>query len=339
MWSIVNHTPYAAEGGWVQDREANKIWLVAVKATYDLPAGGGTRLAREQRPVLHISEPRGDEGKSSLHYESDLLGVKPGTDVLVNGSAWAPRGRCAFSIDVKLRVGPIRKQLRVFGDRSWRRNYVGRPTISDPEPYECMPITFERAYGGWDRSGSDPAEHRLEARNPVGIGFYTSAAHAIGNALPNVEDPKHLITAWNDRPIPAGLSCVSWDWSPRRELAGHYDEQWLARRAPLWALDFDPRYHQCAPVDQQLAGHLHGREIVELQNLSVDGPIAFALPSIPLTFESRFGRYTTEHGAQLATVMIEPDLRRLTMTWQTSLVCNHRVDELDVTIVSMRPTR
>ncbi len=88
-----------------------------------------------------------------------------------------------------------------------------------------------------------------------------------------------------------------------------------------------------------MPGHLRGRELVELHNLSADGPIAFVLPSIPLFFKTRFGRDTTEHGAQLSTVMIEPDLRRLTMTWQTSLVCNRRVDELDVTIVSMKPTR
>ena len=81
MWAVVNHTPYVAEGNWVQDKDANKIWLVALKATFELLTGGGTRLAWEQRPVLRVSEPRGEEGKSSLRYESDLMGGKSGTDV------------------------------------------------------------------------------------------------------------------------------------------------------------------------------------------------------------------------------------------------------------------
>ncbi len=236
MWAVVNHTPYAAEGGWVQDKDANKIWLVAVKATYELPAGGGTRLTWEQQPVLRMSEPRGEEGKSSLRYESDLLGVNREPTC----SSTAVLGRSAAAArsppTVLVRVGPIRKQLRVFGDRSWRRNIVGRPTITDPEPFESMPITFERAYGGWDRGASDPAEHRLEARNPVGTGFSTSAANAIGKALPNVEDPGQLIAAWDDRPIPAGLpACratgrrVGARGSLRRAVAGSD-----ARRCGRW---------------------------------------------------------------------------------------------------------
>lgn len=337
MWVVDNATPYTADRSWVQDRDANKMWLVAVKATFDLLADGSTRLAEEQLPVLRMSEPRGEEGKSSLRYESDLLGVKPGTDVLVNGSAWARQGRRALSTDVLLRVGPIHKQLRVFGERRWARSIVGLPKISEPEPYESMPIVFERAYGGWDRGAADPAEHRLEARNPVGTGFATRAAHAIGQALPNVEDARHLISAWDDRPAPAGLSCVSCDWSPRRELAGSYDEQWQARRAPLWALDFDARYHQCAPADQQVLTRLHGGETVELHNLSPDGTMSFVLPRVQPLFETWFGRDSVEHRGQLATVTIEPDLRRLAMTWQTSLVCNRRVDELDFTIVTEKP--
>ena len=338
MWIVDNITPYSADSSWVQDKDANKIWLVAVKATFDLLADGGTRLSEEQQEVQRISEPRGEEGKSSLRYESDLLGVKPGTDVLVNGSAWARPGRRSTSTDVSLRVGPaINKRLRVFGDRRWGRSILGGLTISDPEPYESMPIVFERAYGGWDCGASDPAEHRLEVRNPVGTGFASRAAHVVGQALPNVEDMKHLISEWDDRPTPAGLSCVSCDWSPRRELAGTYDKQWQLRRAPLWAQDFDGRYLNCAPPDQQVPARLHGGEVVELRNLTPGGALVFQLPEVYPTFETWFGGDAVEHAGHLATVMIEPDLLRLTMTWQTSLVCNRRVDQLDFTVVTEKP--
>lgn len=334
MWAVVNTTRYAAERSWVQDKDANKIWLVVVKATFDILGDGSTRLAEEQAPVLRMGEYDGAAGESGLRYESDLLGVKPGTDVLVNGSAWARPGRRALATDVQITVGPLRKQLRVFGDRRWERNLVGGLTMSDPVPFESMPIRYERAYGGWDRTAPDPVEHRLEARNPIGTGYATRAEHCAGRALPNVEDPRKLISSWDDRPPPAGLGCVPCDWSPRRELAGTYDERWLAQRAPLWAADFDARYHQCAPADQQVPGYLRGGEIVELLNLTPEGSMAFALPRIYPFFETRFGRDQVEHRGQLCTVMIEPESRRFTMAWQTMLVCNKRVDELDATIVT-----
>jgi hypothetical protein len=334
MWAIVNTTPYATDRSWVQDKDANKIWLVVVKATFDLLADGSIQLAKVQQPVLRMGEHEGADGQSGLRHEADLMGVKPGTDVVVNGSAYARPGRRALSVDAQITVGPVKKRVRIFGDRRWDRSLVGLPIISDPQPFESMPIRYERAYGGWDRHAADPAEHRLESRNPIGTGFCTRAQHCFGCALPNVEDPRQLISSWDHRPAPAGLGCVACDWSPRRELAGTYDKQWLVRRAPLWAVDFDARYHQCSPVDQQVPGYLHGGEMVELLNLAPQGLMVFALPRVYPFFETRFGRDYVEHRAQLCTVTIEPDLLRLTMAWQTSLVCNKRVDDLDATIVT-----
>jgi hypothetical protein len=290
MWVVTNATPYAAEGAWVQDKNANKIWLVVVKATFDIQSDGLTRLSDEQVPVLRMGQPFGELGKSSLRYEADLLGLKPGTDVLVNGSAWAPTGKRASSVDVQLTAGPIKKRLRVFGDRTWERNIVGLLTISGAQAFESMPITFERAYGGWDRSGADPVDHRLESRNPVGTGFALRAKSCAGQRLANVEYPDQLIGSWKDRPAPAGLNVIDCSWSPRRELAGTYDEKWRQTRFPLWAEDFDPRYNNCAPADQQVQGFLCGGEVVGLVNLCPKGHLAFSLPRVYPFFQTRFGR-------------------------------------------------
>src|SRR5689334_17388277 len=118
MWLVVNRTPYTAERTWVQDKDANKIWLVAVKATFEILPDGSTRLADQQEPVHVMGQPYGEFGQSSLAYEADLLGVKTCTDVLVKGSAWAPNGKVT-SIDIEMQAGPITKRLRVFGDRVW----------------------------------------------------------------------------------------------------------------------------------------------------------------------------------------------------------------------------
>lgn len=335
MWLVINRTPYATGSTWVQDKDANKIWLVVLKATFDIRPDGSCQLCDQQIPVLQIAKPLGEFGQSSLIYEADLFGIKTCTDILVRGSAWSPRDEPATAVDVQLSLGAIRKRLRVFGDRVWERGAFG-VAPSSPQPFESMPIVYERAYGGWDRAAQDAAEHRMESRNPIGVGFALSADHCVGRPLPNIEWPDRLIDSWKDRPPPAGLNAVECHWTPRRELAGTYDEAWLDNRFPLWAQDFNPRYNNCAPADQQADGFLRGGESVELLNLSADGQMRFQLPRIQPLFETRFKQESVEHRAQLCSVIIEPDASRLIMAWQTSLICNQRMDDLDATVVSQK---
>lgn len=338
MWIVSNKTRFAAERTWVQDKDANKIWLVAVKATYDILPDGTCGLSEQQVPVFRVGQPYGAPGESSLAYDADLLGLKPCTDVLIKGTAWAPAARQASFVDVQMRVGTIEKKLRVFGDRVWERGLGGGVTASGAIEFESMPIVYERAYGGWDKGADDPSDHRLEERNPVGTGFALRAEHCVDKNLPNVEYPDQLIGSWKDRPSPAGLNALECHWSPRRELAGTYDERWHQSRFPLWAEDFDPLYNNCAPGDQRADGFLKGGEPVDLINLTANGRLQFALPTAQLMFETRFGRQRIEHSANLAMVVLEPDLSRAILVWQTSLLCNHRVDDLDETVVAERPT-
>src|SRR4051794_2831875 len=147
MWQVDNRTPFAAERGWVRDRNGAEIWLVAVKCTFDILPDGSTRVSEEQPPVLRVPEYNGEPGKSSVKFDSDLILTKTTTDVVVAGHAHAPGGRPVTELDSGFRVGPIRKLLRVFGDRQW--GVSGRPT--SPQPFLNMPLVYERAFGGVDR--------------------------------------------------------------------------------------------------------------------------------------------------------------------------------------------
>lgn len=60
------------------------------------------------------------------------------------GQAWAPMGRKVSQLDVDLHVAEKRKTIRVFGDRHWRND----GSITSTQPFENLPITYERAYGG-----------------------------------------------------------------------------------------------------------------------------------------------------------------------------------------------
>lgn len=332
MWLITNKTPFDADYAWVLDKVGNKIWLVIVKATFDIQSDGTCRLAATNEPVWQVAQAYGEFGQSSLRYEADLLGVKPTTDILVHGSAIAPKGKRVTALEVSLRVGSINKRLRVTGDRVWEKGLHG-VGMSAPKPFDEMPLTYERAYGGWDRSAADDKLHRLDNRNPVGTGFSVRVENCPGLQLPNIEYPHQLIGRWKDRPSPAGLNAIDCAWSPRRELAGTYDEHWRGTRFPSWAEDFDPHYRNCAPQDQQPKNYLAGGELVEVCHMSESGALSFHIPKVHLSFRTRFGRECVDHEGQLCTVVVEPNVPRVLLVWQTSLTCNRRADQLDETLV------
>ena len=118
MWMLHNRTPFAAERGWVRDRDGTEIWLVAVKATFDILPDGRTVVAKDQPPVLRLPEHHGEPGKSSIKYDADLVLTKTTTDVVVVGHACAPAGQRVKHLDVGFRVGPLQKVLRVVSDRT-----------------------------------------------------------------------------------------------------------------------------------------------------------------------------------------------------------------------------
>jgi hypothetical protein len=338
MWQIDNRTPFAAERGWIRDRDGSELWLVAVKSTFTILEDGSAVPAKEQPPVLRLPEHHGEPYKSSIKYEADLVLTKKCTDIIVVGHAYAPSDKPVTQLDCGFRVGPVLKVLRVFGDRHW-----GLLGASSPLPFVKMPLVYERAYGGVDRKSRRP-DKDWDGRNPVGAGFAVSGSNASGIALPNIENPKALIRSWGDRPAPAGFGAIASHWQPRARWAGTYDEAWQKKRAPLLAADLDDRYFQCAPADQQAKGFLRGGEPVSLLNLRPDVPkglVQFYLPKLYLGFETRFydGSREIHQRRALHTVILEPDHEdgpRVSLVWHSALPCHFKVQKLERTIITQK---
>ena len=325
MWALENQTSFASGRSWVRDREGAEIWLVAVKGTYDIDGSGATRLADKQVEVFLTPQFSGEPGKSSLLYDADLPRTKLTTDVILNGSAYAPHGLPAVTVDVSMRVGGLVKSLHIVGDRVWAATAIGPWLSWPPKTFNKMPIVYERAYGGEDLRSKNKAWDR---RNPVGTGFATNRSHLTGKQAPNIYPIGSAAFTFGQKPPPAGFGAISTYWSPRVELAGTYDSEWEASRAPLVPEDFNDRFYQCAPADQQSAQFLKGGEEVELRNLSSGGYLAFTLPRVVLGFETDFGDEIVNHRANLHTVVLEPDVSRVIMVWHSALACHPKVTKL-----------
>jgi hypothetical protein len=124
-------------------------------------------------------------------------------------------------------VGALQKSAIVRGDRAWFKS-LGQIASTKPAAFEKIPLLWEKAFGGWDRSHPDAGRHVCEARNPVGLGARPGRLFEEGIRLPNIEDPAQQLQQFAQSVTPAGFGFVSPHWQPRSALAGTYD----ARRLP-----------------------------------------------------------------------------------------------------------
>jgi hypothetical protein len=314
MWDLTNLTPYRVLAVALRDGQGTEIVVVVVRGTFAIGRDGKTTIAEVQTEPTLLPIFRGDPQLSSLEYETDFVPAKPGTDVLLHGHAYAPQGQTRSYVDVSMRVGPIGKSLRVYGDRVLERG----SRVSDPLPFARMPIIYERAYGGMFPDPNSPHGLDGDMRNPVGVGF--GGKLATGSQKPNIEQA----AGNSSRPEPAGFGPIARHWSPRRELAGTYDDHWRQTRMPLPPDDFQDAFYQCAPRDQQCPGHLEGGEEVELLNLSTAGVMRLSVPRVPLDVSATIGSSVVGARAQMHTVILMPDVANVTLVWHCAFACQNQ---------------
>lgn len=316
MLQVENQTPFSAALSVFADLAGVESAYATVKATFDLQPQE-LLLARQQLPLLAADVFWGDPATTSLRAAGEFALPKPSTDILLTGSAVADRPGTRM-VDVSLRVGAVTKRVRVYGDRRWQRN-GSKWQATQPQPFERMPLRWDRAFGGIAAEQTDAAPE-YEPRNPVGCGFAAAAQDDFTDRpLPNLEDPAFPIATPHDRPPPACFAPVAPTWLPRRAHVGTYDDAWKSRRAPYLPLDFDPRYFQVAPLELIAPAYLVGGEAVELSGCLADGPIRFTLPVCTLQMDFDFNGRQVPAMPRLETVLIEPDHGRVQLLWRAGI--------------------
>lgn len=233
-----------------------------------------------------------DDPTRSLIEASDMVPFRPKADVWLRGHAQTPGPPVSVLL---ARLALYRKQqalldkvLQVVGDRAHGE--------AAPQPFERMPLVYERAYGGIGHED-----------NPVGRGHEGSARP------PNLLVPHAGQTT-------ACFAPVSPYWQSRRKhLAGSARPAGSVLAVPegvTWP------YFQAAPADQQLA-YLRGGEWLVLDGL--DATAVRLQSRIPkLTAELRLIRRADDDvGDRLAVVAdclaIDTDARICTITWRGSV--------------------
>ncbi len=293
---------------------------IVIKGTFDLVPGGPARLREPAAPPLG-EEHAGEPLVSSVLHPDELAIFKPRADVLLRGHAYAP-GAGATSVHVRFQLGApgagFDRRLAAIGDRSWEAGAPGKP-----RPFRKMPLVFERAFGG-----------AFSAANPVGVGRTTDEQHRV--ALPNLEDPDHLLRSLSDEPPPVCFCGVAARWPARWSKIGTYDERYRAERWPYFPADFDWSFFQSAPPEQQL-DHLAGNEPFALFGLHpAHGVLEGRLPGLRARcfaqLAARAGGGFHEVLLRLDTVAFDPDTMTLSLAWRGLLEIAdedaHEIEEL-----------
>jgi hypothetical protein len=232
-----------------------------------------------------------DVRDGELVYPSDFAWFKPRADVMLRGACHAPRGEKVTEQMVGFGVGAFHKRLRVVGPRVWVDRVLGGKK-TEPLSFSSLPLDYRGAYGG----PSYPD-------NPLGRGHESHESRELAHV-------EHLDRDSSASTGPAGFGPIHPEWPARAKKRGtRYGADWLERRAPELAEDFDFGYFNAAPHDQQLEGYLRGDEELRLEGLHPEhARLSCRLPSLrPRVFlQDAEGRQQAIH-LRLDTLLVELD--------------------------------
>lgn len=316
MQISTNTTPALAGLSLATDKFGHDHAVVVLRMSYALDSRAQLQREPVPAPLVYADIHRGAPGQSSIAWESDFCRYKPLTDVIVCGYAIAPGATPVAELPVRLEVHGRSKDALVSGERRWVRA-AGFARMSPPVAFTQIPLV-------WERSSGD-ATHNL-----VGVGR--------GEVLPNIEATNTRITSPHSRPRPHGFSWIGRTWQPRIAHAGTYDQRWREYVCPLLPENFDERYFQAAPEDQQFP-HFRGGERIRCVHMAAQPVLEFSVPTEEHWVHFAFAGGLRSHQPVLDTVVLEPHLARMHLSWRCSTPLPKRLLELENIHVGERPTR
>ncbi|NLD98752.1 MAG: DUF2169 domain-containing protein [Fibrobacter sp.] len=316
--------------------DGSSIISVIAKRTYTI-AHGSVALAAEQIPI-HVNDltvdpvnPLNTENLS----ETDLIAYKARTDVVVLADAFTPHGKRAYNLKCEVSVGPVHKEILVYGERKLESKSFRGLTFTDPVPFETMPLNYHNAFGGYAKS-KDGTMLPFPP-NPFGKGFYLKGGfEGLSEiAVPNLEDPASPIEPssliynvyedWTKAPKPASFGWTKQGFYPRWTYAG-LPTQYLAgvlrdnpQSDPNKIPKLDFRFYQGAS-EGLCNSVLRGDEHVRLKYMDPDYPVfEFDLPNNIPRLTLKPGKEVIEVEPVLQTVLIDKKNSLLSMVWRGSM--------------------
>lgn len=268
--ALFNDTPYPSFGFDFEFFDPREYYCLAVKASFLIHKGRLVpKESDDQVPITIGDVYVGEPGLSGLRESTDLIPRRNNTDVLVIGRAFAPDSKPAERWLAELKVGNLYKSAQITGTRHWQHSLLKGWSLTELQSVLEVDLTYENAFGG--EHETPPEDDRdVWLDNPVGRGFVgrTKIPTDAPRPAPQILRPKEELAATLGRQYKSlGFGPIPGDWSPRVNRLGTTDQAWIDKVAPHYPKDFDMRFYNCAPDDQQADGFLVGNERVAISGI------------------------------------------------------------------------
>jgi hypothetical protein len=316
--------------------------VVVTKGCWTLPGPGQRPKPIPATQLVYTDDHYGEPGFSALRYAADMAArFKPQCDILFDACAHSPDGQPVPYLGVQAQVGHWKKQIKVWGQRTWKKTLLGFEP-SKPKPFVSMPLHTGLAFGA-----SRPYVKNIDGKqvslteafdaNPIGVGW--AGPQTIGQMddqpMPCLEDIKDPIQKPDGRHHPIGFNAISANVPERSQYAGTYDEVWRRDVFPFLPEDFDERFFQCAPFDQRV-NYPQGGEEVQLINICKgQSHVKFKLPPLNdlqvRVLRKDYSVDTPEVHAD--TLFFETEAGRFSVVWRASVPIYKHLDEMDTIAV------
>jgi len=235
-------------------KQHDSLTLIA-KGTFQLTPNEIASLCEpdDQFPAAGDEYVNGDKNVG-LYYDADFAYFKPQADLLLVGACHTPGDNALPQCRVSFGVGKHVKSLLVLGDRQWAGGISGGRT-TQPEPFTTLPLNYQ--YTALYNKYAEQ-QTKLDLRNIV------KHQLPLPNVQPNSFSEKYTSSVCYE---PHGFAPIRRSWEQRTEKMGSYGGNYLSDFWPWFPENFDWRYFNAAPEDQQLDGYLHGDEKLYFENL------------------------------------------------------------------------
>lgn len=290
-----------------------------VKKTYVLASDRELTAATDPLPLV-ADQLVTDFG----HFHGEVFFRKRGVDICVLGTVRldAPVRQSRLRIE----VGAWSHELNLFGDRFWTRDRNGAVIPSSPAPFQEMPLSYARSFGGVAQFEGEDVPW---SENPIGRGYYETPEQAIGGPLPNIElvhSPAER--RWNTRIPVAG-------WGP-------YPNYWALRASRAVAID--SQTGEVLDISPEIFNHAHPDLILEhvdpgapvlIKGLRTS-PIMLAVPRERPHVQIDVGGAVSEAFGEIDGLFVWTDAARVVVTWRARFRYPVRPEEVRRAVLTFR---
>jgi len=326
-----NQTPYAAAFFNCVVSPDELLGAVVARATFCLERD--TLVFDEKNPFPVGNEPlKLPEGE----LDREVPFLRNGVDLMILGHAYAPDGKPVESLTMSIKVGQkFLRKILVIGDRVWEgdRDHLKPSRI---QPFLKMPLSYQRAYGG--RCLGEAGLMAFPG-NSEGRGFYLTPEQALGKPLPNLEDPDHPIRSWKDQPNPVGTAPYPASGSLRLvnsiELTKDPLKEEVRSPSDIRIKRIKPEFFNNAHPSMIIYEPLHPGDIIEISNLTPEGPFRFFLPDLSMHAHVQLENRHFLFPAHLESIVILGDERRVFFTSRVAF--RYRIIPLERRVVILYP--